>query len=133
MSPERTSVIEPGFIHRRLKFPLLEREDRGDGELCERYADVAGRVVNGWYPTGFDRVGYGSASSRPGTLFLVHLSPMTDLHDEHDIGGLDAVDYAVVANTEAAGASEAVAEGLAELEGVGGELGFDGAADSALG
>ena len=28
-------------------------------ELCARYADVAGRVVNGWYPTGFDRVGYG--------------------------------------------------------------------------
>jgi len=28
MSPERTSVTGPGFIHRRLKFPLLEREDR---------------------------------------------------------------------------------------------------------
>ena len=28
MSSERTSVTEPGFIHRRLKFPLLEREDR---------------------------------------------------------------------------------------------------------
>jgi hypothetical protein len=28
-------------------------------ELCERYADVAGRVVDGWYPTGFDRQGYG--------------------------------------------------------------------------
>ena len=33
---------------------------RGPGnELCERYAGVATRVVNGWYPTGFDRVGYG--------------------------------------------------------------------------
>jgi len=29
------------------------------GELCERYAGVATRIVNGWYPTGFDRVGYG--------------------------------------------------------------------------
>ena len=28
MSPDRNSAIEPGFIHRRLKFPLLEREDR---------------------------------------------------------------------------------------------------------
>jgi uncharacterized hydrophobic protein (TIGR00271 family) len=28
MSSERTSVPGPGFIHRRLKFPLLEREDR---------------------------------------------------------------------------------------------------------
>lgn len=28
MTEEGTSTIEPGFIHRRLKFPLLEREDR---------------------------------------------------------------------------------------------------------
>jgi len=28
MSPERNSAIEPGFIHRRLKFPLLERDHR---------------------------------------------------------------------------------------------------------
>lgn len=27
--------------------------------LCERYAEVAGRVVNGWYPSGFDWIGYG--------------------------------------------------------------------------
>ena len=58
---------------------------------------------------------------------------MPDLHDEHDIGGLDAVDHAVVADAEAAGAAEAVAQGLAELEGVGGELLFDGVADLALG
>ncbi len=28
-------------------------------ELCERYADAAGRIVNGWYPSAFDRIGYG--------------------------------------------------------------------------
>lgn len=28
MSEERTSITEPGFLHQRLKFPLLEREDR---------------------------------------------------------------------------------------------------------
>jgi hypothetical protein len=27
--------------------------------LCERYADAAGRIVNGWYPSAFDRIGYG--------------------------------------------------------------------------
>ena len=36
------------------------RDTRAPGdELCERYAEVATRVVNGWYPTDFDRVGYG--------------------------------------------------------------------------
>ena len=28
MSEEVRSTVEPGFIHRRLKFPLLQREDR---------------------------------------------------------------------------------------------------------
>lgn len=27
--------------------------------LCERYANAAGRIVNGWYPSAFDRIGYG--------------------------------------------------------------------------
>jgi hypothetical protein len=55
-------------------------------------------------------------------LAFVHLAAVADLHDQHHIGRLDAVDDAVVADAEAAGASEAVAKGLAELEGVGGEL-----------
>jgi hypothetical protein len=28
MRQEERSTVEPGFIHRRLKFPLLERDDR---------------------------------------------------------------------------------------------------------
>ena len=51
----------------------------------------------------------------PRGLLLVHLSPMTDLHDEHDVGRLDAVDHAGVAHAKAASASEAVAEGLAAI------------------
>jgi len=66
-------------------------------------------------------------------LLLVHLSPVADLYHEHHVRGFDAVDDAVVADAGAAGASEAVAQGLAKLEGVGGELGFDGAADLAFG
>jgi hypothetical protein len=58
---------------------------------------------------------------------------MPDLHDQHHIGRLDAIDHAVVADAETAGASEAVAQGFAELEWVGGELGFDGATDLAFG
>ena len=41
---------------------------------------------------------------------------MSDFHDQHDVRGLDAVDDAVVTDSQAAGASEAVAQGLAELE-----------------
>ena len=58
---------------------------------------------------------------------------MADLHDQDLVGGLDSVDHAVVADAEAAGASEAVAQRFAKLEGVGGELGFDRAADLAFG
>jgi hypothetical protein len=54
---------------------------------------------------------------------------LADLHDQHDVGRLDAADHAVVADAEAAGASEAVAQRLAELERVVGELAFDRAAD----
>ena len=60
-----------------------------------------------------------------GALVFVHLAAVADLHHEYDIGRFDAVDHAVVADAEAAGASEAVAQGFAELEGVCGELGFD--------
>jgi len=70
---------------------------------------------------------------RHGALVFVHLAAVPDLHDQYEIRRLDAVDHTVVADAEAAGASKAVAQGLAELEGVGGELGFDGAADLAFG
>jgi len=66
-------------------------------------------------------------------LLFVHLAAVANLHDQHDIGRLNSVDHAVVVDAEAAGASKAVSEGLAELEGMGGELFFDGAADLALG
>jgi hypothetical protein len=32
----------------------------GKPRVCARYAEVAGRVVNGWYLSAFDRIGYGS-------------------------------------------------------------------------
>ena len=69
---------------------------------------------------------------RHGALVFVDLAAVAELCDQDDVGRVDAVDHAVVADAEAAGASEAVAQGLAELEGVGGELLFDGAADLAL-
>ena len=33
-----------------------------------------------------------------GALLFVHLSPMSDFHDQHQAGGLDSVDHAVVAD-----------------------------------
>jgi hypothetical protein len=47
----------------------------GKPRLCLSYAEVAARVVNGWYRTAFDRTGFGIPTGTPeSSLFLAQQS-----------------------------------------------------------
>ena len=60
---------------------------------------------------------------------FVDFFAVPDLDDENDVWGLDGVDNAPIFHTQPPCSPEAVPQGLAELDGVRGELVLNGPAD----